>query len=137
VAIRTGDLAGAKAFFEESLDIARRLAHNATSAQAQRDVGVSLQRLGDVAVLAGDLAGAKARFEESLAIARKLAHDPTSAQAQRDVVSSLIKLGGATRDRTLLDEALQLAQRLQQSGLLAPSDSGMVEMITLMISILP
>lgn len=115
------------------------IAHdNPTSAQAQRDVSVSLNQLGNVAVQAGDLADAKARFEECLALRRKLAHDnPTSAEAQRDVVVSLGKLGKTTQDRKLLREALDLAQLLARSGRLAPSDSGMVDAITRMIDAIP
>jgi PAS domain S-box-containing protein len=62
---------------------------------------------------------------------RKLAHDnPTSAEAQRDVIVSLFKLGKATRNGPLLHEALQLAQRLEQLGRLAPLDHGLLELIT-------
>jgi tetratricopeptide (TPR) repeat protein len=95
VATKAGDLAGARARYEEGLGIARKLAQaNPTSAQAQGDVGVSLSKLGDVAEQAGDLAGARARYEEGLGIARKLAQaNPTSAEAQRDVGVSLDSLG--------------------------------------------
>jgi Flp pilus assembly protein TadD len=139
VAVQAGDLAGAKARFEEGLGIARKLAQvNPTSAEAQRDVSISLDRLGDVAVQAGDLAGAKARFEEGLGIRRKLAQaNPTSAQAQRDVVFSLFKLGTATRDRALLREALQVARGLAQTGRLAPSDLNLLDTITHAIDSLP
>jgi len=77
------------------LVIRRKLAQdNPTSAEAQRDLSISLERLGDVAVAAGDLPDAKARHEEGLAIRRKLAQaNPTSAQAQRDLSISLEKLG--------------------------------------------
>ena len=95
MALEAGDLAGARARYEEDLAIARRLAQaNPISAQAQRDLGISLNKLGNVAVQAGDLAGARARYEEDLGIARKLAQaNPTSAEAQRDVSVSLNKLG--------------------------------------------
>lgn len=79
-----------------------------------------------------------ARFEESLALRRKLAHDnPMSAQAQRDVVISLVKLGKTTQDRKLLREALDQAQRLARSGLLALTDGGMVDAITRLIDAIP
>ena len=61
--------------------------------QAQRDVSVSLDRIGDVLVQAGDLAGAKARFEASLKVAERLAEqNPGSAQAQRDLWVSMWRL---------------------------------------------
>jgi len=60
--------------FEEGLGIRRKLAQaNPTSAQAQRDVSIDLNKLGGVAVEAGDLADARVRFEEGLGIDRKLA----------------------------------------------------------------
>lgn len=95
VAVQAGDLAGAKARFEEELAILRKLVPaNPVSAQAQRDVSVSLEKLGEVAVKAGDVAGAKAHFEEGLVIARKLAQaNPTSVEAQRDLSISLERLG--------------------------------------------
>ncbi|HEX7942083.1 MAG TPA: hypothetical protein VF488_09775 [Gemmatimonadaceae bacterium] len=139
VVLEAGDLAGAKARFEEGLAILRKLAHdNPMSAQALSDVSLSLERLGDAAVRGGDLVGAKVRLEESLALRRKLAHDnPTSAQALRDVIVSLIKLGKTTRDLKLLREALDLTQGLARSGHLAPSDSGMVDAITRLIDAIP
>jgi len=74
VATKAGDLAGARARYDEGLVIWRKLAQaDPTSAQAQRDVSISLSKLGDVAVQAGDLAGARTRYEESLGIRRKLA----------------------------------------------------------------
>ncbi|HEX3475849.1 MAG TPA: hypothetical protein VHT91_12575 [Kofleriaceae bacterium] len=95
VATKAGDLAGARARYEEGLVICRKLVQaNPTSTQAQRDVSVSLNKLGDVAVQAGDLATAQARCEEGLAIRRKLAQaDLTSTRAQRDVTLSLDELG--------------------------------------------
>ena len=62
--------------------------------EAQRDLSVSLDRIGDVKLQAGDRAGALAAYEESLAIRRKLAEaDPGNAEAQRDLSVSLDKIG--------------------------------------------
>ena len=65
------------------------------SAEAQRDVSVSLSRLGDVLVTAGDVGGgAGGRFAQSLAMDEKLAAaNSASAEAQRDMSVSLNKLG--------------------------------------------
>ena len=53
---------------------------------AQRDVSVSLNKLGNVKLQAGDPPGALAVYQESLEVARKLAaEDPGNAVAQRDV----------------------------------------------------
>ena len=75
-----------RARYEECLKIFRSLAASGpTSAAAQRDLSVSLGRLGDVLAAGGDLAAARVRYEESLKIGQGLAAaDPTSAAAQRD-----------------------------------------------------
>jgi tetratricopeptide (TPR) repeat protein len=95
VLVASGDLSGARARFEESLKIAERLAAaNPTSADAQRDISVTLIDLGYALVASGDLLGARARFEESLKIAGRLAAaNPTSADVQRDIGVSLNMLG--------------------------------------------
>lgn len=116
-----GDLAGARASYAESLQIARRLAaDNPSSAQARRDVSVSLNNLGDVQQAAGDLAGARASYAECHQILQRLAaDDPSSAQAQRDVSVSLNKLGDVQQAagdlagaRTSYAESHQIRKRL-------------------------
>ncbi|MBN8284911.1 tetratricopeptide repeat protein, partial [Zoogloea sp.] len=121
VQVAAGDLAAARRSFEDSLQIARRLAAaNPGSAEAQRDVSVSLEKLGDVHVAAGELTAARTSFEASLQIARRLAAaNPGSAEAQRDVSVSLKKLGDvhvAAGDlaaaRKSFEDSLQIARRL-------------------------
>jgi tetratricopeptide (TPR) repeat protein len=75
--------------------VRRKLAaDNPGSAQAQRDVSISFEKLGGLALQAGDLVEARARFEDSLVIARKLAKaNPNSADAQRDLSISVENLG--------------------------------------------
>jgi tetratricopeptide (TPR) repeat protein len=74
VKLQEGDLAGALAADQESLDIRRKLAaKDQGNAQAQRDVSVSLTKLGDVKLQEGDQAGALAAYQESVDIRRKLA----------------------------------------------------------------
>ena len=90
-----GTLAPRAPPLRKAFEIRRNLAAaNPGSAEAQRDVSVSLVKLGDVAVKAGDLAAARTAFEESLDVLAKLAAaNPGSAEAQRDVSVSLNKLG--------------------------------------------
>ena len=93
--LAAGDLKDAAAAATQSLDIARKLAaQDQGNAQAQRDVSVSLERLGAVKLRAGDQAGALAAYQESLDLRRKLApQDQGNAQARRDVSVSLERLG--------------------------------------------
>ena len=129
VLVASGDLAGARARFEEFLKICERLAAaNPSSADAQRDLSVSLIKLGDVLVASGDLAGARARFEESLKISERLAAaNPTSAEAQRDLIVSHWKLGGLLGGERHWSEALRIALDLQSQGRLAPRDAWMID----------
>jgi len=66
----------------ESKAIRQRLAaSDPTNAEGQRDLSVSLDSLGDLAVAQGDLAGALRYFNESKAIAERLAaSDPANAE---------------------------------------------------------
>jgi tetratricopeptide (TPR) repeat protein len=93
--LAAGDLRDAAAAATQSLDIFRKLAaQDQGNAQAQRNVSVSLKKVGDVKLQEGDLAGALAAYQESLDIDRKLAaQDQGNAQAQRDVAVCLNKLG--------------------------------------------
>ncbi|HNM75936.1 MAG TPA: hypothetical protein PKN13_11450, partial [Accumulibacter sp.] len=123
-----GDLAAARRSFDQSLQIRHRLADaNPASAQAQRDVSVSLDKLGDVQQAAGDLAAARRSFDQSLQIRRRLADaNPASAQAQRDVAASLWRLaaiGGQVSWRQVADALLALQAR----GVLPPADQPLVD----------
>lgn len=92
-----GPLLATIARLEESLRVNERLAaQDPASAQAQRDVAISMSRLADAMVEAGDLANAIPKFEQSLAISERLAEqNPLSAEALRDVAVSLNRLGDA------------------------------------------
>jgi hypothetical protein len=64
----------------------------------QRDVSVSLNKLGDLAVAVGDGAGARTLFQQSLTIAEELAkREPDNTGYQRDVSVSLERLGDLAR----------------------------------------
>ena len=93
--LAAGDVRNAASAANKSLDIARKLAAaDPGNAEAQRDVSVNLDKLGDVKLRGGDGPGALAAYQESLDIARKLAAaDSGNAEAQRDVSVSLNKLG--------------------------------------------
>jgi hypothetical protein len=119
VKLEAGDLAGALAAYQESLDIRRKLgAKDQGNAQAQRDVSVSLTKLGDVKLKDGDQAGALSAYQESLDIRRKLAaQEPRNAQAQIDLVVSLYKVSTVTdplQARAALTEALSIVEKLEQ-----------------------
>ena len=120
-----GDAKGALAEYEESLALTRRLADkNQGNAQLQRDMSVSLDKIGDVKRSQNDNAGALAAYEESLAIARRLAGvDPGNVQWQTDLVVSLYKialLADGEKKSGAVDEALKIVERLDAEGKLSP-----------------
>ena len=93
-----GDAAQVEQHYTRSLELAEKLlADNPGSAQAVRDVSVSLDRLGDFLARRaqpGDADKALGHFTRSLEVREKLlADNPGSAQAVRDVSVSLNKLG--------------------------------------------
>ena len=120
-----GPLLATIARLEEGLRVSERLAaQDPASAQAQRDVAISMSRLGDALVEAGDLSNAISRFEQSLTISERLAEqNPTSAEALRDVAVSLNRLGDAQVEQGEIDQALsqfqmglKISQRLAEQS---------------------
>jgi len=89
----------------------------------QRDLSVSLIKLGDLAMAQGNLPEAARLFGESLRIRQRLAEsDSANAAWQRDLSVSLIKLGelataqgNLPEARRQFGEALRIAQRLAES----------------------
>jgi tetratricopeptide (TPR) repeat protein len=105
--------------FQRSLEVAERLlGANPGSAQAARDVSVSLERIGDFLARrggSGDADRALDCFQRGLKVReRLLAANPSSAEAARDVSVSLNKLGDFLARRGALgdaDRALDCFQR--------------------------
>jgi hypothetical protein len=72
----------------------KRTEADPTNAQAQRDLSISYERLGDLMLQLGDGAQAERFYRDSLTIRERLAQaDPTNAQAQRDLSISYERLG--------------------------------------------
>ena len=86
----------------------------------QRDLSISHNKLGDVAVAAGDLAAARAAYQASQDIRTRLAAaDPANTEWQRDLSISHGKLGDVavaagdlTAARTAYQASLDIAARL-------------------------
>ena len=94
---RSGDAEAALAHSRRSLEVRERLlAANPESAQAARDVSLSLERLGDFLARrgqSGDAEAAWGNYQRSLeSLERVLATNPESDRAARDVSVSLIRL---------------------------------------------
>ena len=89
----------------------------------QRDLSVSLTKLGDLAVAQGNLAEAQRLFADSLSIVQRLAKsDPGHPGWQRDLSVSLKKLGdlavaqgNLAEAQRLFADSLRIAQRLAES----------------------
>ena len=81
--------------YQAALAIAERLAAaDPTNTEWQRDLSVSHNKLGDLAVAAGDLAAAQQHYQAALTIRERLAAaDPTNTEWQRDLSVSHEQLG--------------------------------------------
>jgi len=97
----------------------KRLERNPESAQAMRDVSISLEKLGDLLSTrgqAGDVEQAVGHYQRSLKLRETLlTRNPDSAQAIRDVSVSLEKLGDLLRTRGQAGDVEQAVAHYQRS----------------------
>ena len=89
-----GDPAAARRYYEDGLTIRKRLADAAPeNADYARDLSVSYDRLGDLAMSGGDPAAARRYYEDDLTIAKRLADAaPENADYARDLWVSYVKM---------------------------------------------
>lgn len=113
-----------------NLPAALRTAHASTKTAADdRDRSVANNAVGDVLVAQGDLPAALTAYRASHAIFETLAkRDPGNAQWQVDVAVSCAKLGtqvgiAANERRAYLERGLNIQQKLQAGGRLAPNQN--------------
>src|SRR5581483_2153695 len=99
--IEAGGTAEAKKQYEQAHDLARRLCEaNPKSAEAQRDLSVTLEKLGDVYLKLGDKEAALKKYNEDREICQCLADaDKNSPQAQHDLSASHNRLGNVYLER--------------------------------------
>lgn len=104
----------------------------------QRDLSVSYDRLGDVAMAQGKLDAAAQAYRDSLEVRRKLAAaDPSNAEWQRDLWVSYWKLadlaerGQKTNEaQTYLKQAFDILSAIDKRGLhLSPDDRQFLEVL--------
>lgn len=115
-----GDAERALGHYQHSLAVRERLlGANPESAQAARDVSVSLERLGDFLARRGqpgDAEEALGHYRRSLEVGeRLLAANPESAEAARDVAVSLDRLGDFLARRGQPGDAEQALSQYQRS----------------------
>ena len=110
-----GTTTEAKKQYELAHTLAKRLAAaDPSNASAQRDLSVSLERIGDVQEAQGDLKGALASYQECLKLSQQLAAaDPSNASAQRVLSSSHHRIGNLLT----MQGNVQGAQASYQEGL--------------------
>ena len=88
----------ARTHYEESLDIARRLANDDLA-------GMTLANLGNVASSVGDWSRSRELYEEALGIFRSTGNDWSFAHALANLAEATLKLGDAAAAAGLYDEA--------------------------------
>ena len=112
-------LPAARARFEDSLKIARRVVELASPRylDANRTLALVLLDMGKLQRLDGDVQGARTTLEESLRIAEGLALlRPTNAAIQRDLITIHVKLAGLPGGASHWAKALKVAEPLWRSG---------------------
>ncbi len=120
-----GPLTAARKVYQQAFHIAQQLAAaDPSDAQAQRDLSVSYEKLGDVQLQSGQVTEALRSYQQFLQISQKLAAaDSSDAQAQRDLSISYHKLGDVQLQSGQVTEALGSYQHgLEISQKLAAAD---------------
>ena len=131
------DFTAAMVHYQKVLKISQKLAADPTDAQAQRDLSISYNRLGDVQLQSGQVTEALRSYQKGLEIRQKLAAaDPSDAQAQSDLVVSFVKVGEVTQQAkdyktavTWYEKALTVLERLDAAGRLPPSQKKWIEIV--------
>ena len=115
--------------YRKNLVIAEALAvRDPDNSEWQRGLSVSLEKIGNVLVAQGDVPGALAAFRKSLAIREALVgRDPANTEWQRDLIVSYVKLSEVSGDKTYVQRALEIAEDMQQRGVLAPRDAWLID----------
>lgn len=103
----------------QDVEEARRLAERLGTPEAERDLAIALDKLGDAAITSGDHTAARAAYDESLEIARHLSARMGTPEAERDLSVSLEKVGDAASvagdhgaARAAYQESLDIRRRL-------------------------
>jgi tetratricopeptide (TPR) repeat protein len=109
--------------------VATKLAKdNPASAEAQRDLSVSYTKLGDVALEGGNHAHAADFYRKSLLIMEPLVlRDKSNAAADRSIMAIYLRMGKATGERTWLEKALQVLEKLEEERRIFPADRETLE----------
>jgi len=120
LALSISELELARQYAAESVTLTERRA-SPENLDAQRDLSISHEKLGDVARDLGDPATAATHYQQALDIARRLAEQLDTPQAQRDLSISHEKLGDVARDlgdpataATHYQQALDIDRRLAE-----------------------
>jgi hypothetical protein len=121
------------------LKIARELAErDPANTGWQRDLSLSLDKIGDIKIEMGDRAAALAAYDEAAAITRRLvAIDASNAGWKFDMVVGLYKIAMATdgsRRAAAINEALDIAVRLEADGALAADRQGLPDELRAMLA---
>ncbi len=124
-----GDLAGARRRHEEALAVHTKLAKdNPASAAAQRDLSVSCTKLGDLSLQGGNHAQAADFYRKSILSMESLVlRDKSSAAADRSIMAIYLTMGTATGERTWLEKALQVEEKLEEERRMFPADRKTLE----------
>lgn len=108
--LHTGDLAGARRAYEDSLALKRQLG---------APIGMTLSNLADVLSEAGNFAGARSLLEEALERGRAGGDLRGTASALNSLAGADLRLGDREAARARSDEALAIFRQLDAKGQIA------------------
>ncbi len=120
-----GSLAAARKVYQQAFEIAQKLvAADPSDKEAQRDMSISYNSLGDVSLQAGQITEALGFYQQAFGIKRKLAAaDLKDNQAQRELSTSIERIGFVyersgklTEAREQYERMLAIKQRLAESN---------------------
>ena len=103
----------AKKYYENCVTIANKIINIESSYLSYRDLSVSLEKMGDIALKEDDVQKAKEYYEESLEIRRENASKYPSYESNRDLSVSLNKMG----DIALKEDDVQKAKEYYEEAL--------------------
>jgi hypothetical protein len=126
---KQGDLTGAGESFRKSLAIVENLAAaDPSSAQLQRDLSVTYDKIGYVQEAQDDLTGARKSFSKSVAIRENLAAaDPSSASLQRDLSMSYWGLALLGDPEFPWSRVVEKLENMASQGILNPADQHLLD----------
>ena len=118
-----GDLAGARSYYEQNLELTKQLAEEAPALQNGRDLSISYNRMGEICQAQGNLAGARNYYVQCLELFKQLVEESPTLQNRRGLAISYRRMGDIcqaqgdlARARSYYQQDLELSKQLAEES---------------------